>query len=43
MDELNNCIAKDAHMEELVHKPDIVSGVACVAGPYTTEGVITVE
>jgi adenine-specific DNA-methyltransferase len=43
MDEVNACIAANAEMEELVDKPEIVSGTVRVAGPFTMEGVIAVE
>ncbi|MCS6297452.1 MAG: site-specific DNA-methyltransferase [Nitrospira sp.] len=43
MDEVNDCIAANAKMEELVDKPEIVNGVVRVTGPFTMEGVIAVE
>lgn len=43
MDEVNDCIAKNAEMEELVDKPEPVRGVVRVAGPFTTESVIALE
>ena len=43
MDEVNACIAANAEIEELVDKPDFVKGVVRVAGPFTMEGVISVE
>jgi adenine-specific DNA-methyltransferase len=43
MDEVNDCIAKNADMEELVDKPETVNRVVRVAGPFTMEGVIAVE
>jgi len=39
MDEVNACIAANAHMEELVDKPEVVTGVVRVSGPFTVEGV----
>jgi adenine-specific DNA-methyltransferase len=43
MDEVTDCIAKSAEMEELVDRPEIVNRVVRVAGPFTMEGVIAVE
>ena len=43
MDEVNECIAANAEIEELVDKPEIVKGTVRVAGPFTMEGVIAVE
>ncbi len=43
MDEVNACIAANAEMEELVDKPETVKGVVRVTGPFTMEGVISVE
>lgn len=43
MDEVNECIAANAEMEELVDKPEPVTGVVRVTGPFTMEGVIAVE
>jgi adenine-specific DNA-methyltransferase len=43
MDEVNACIAANAEMEELVDKPEPVKGVVRVSGPFSTEGVISVE
>jgi adenine-specific DNA-methyltransferase len=43
MDEVNQCIAASAEMEELVDKPEEVPGVVRVSGPFTVEGVISVE
>ena len=43
IDEVNECIAANAEMEELVDKPEIVKGTVRVAGPFTMEGVIAVE
>lgn len=43
IDEVNECIAANAVMEELVDKPESVSGVVRVTGPFTMEGVIAVE
>ena len=43
MDDVNGCIAANAEMEELVDKPEIVSGTIRVAGLFTMEGVIAVE
>lgn len=43
MDEVNACISANAEMEELVDKPELVKGVVRVAGPFTMEGVISVE
>ncbi|MGA2541604.1 MAG: site-specific DNA-methyltransferase [Verrucomicrobiota bacterium] len=43
MDEVNQCIAANAEMEELVDKPEEVPGIVRVSGPFTVEGVIAVE
>lgn len=43
MDEVNDCIAKNAEMEELVDKPEIVNNIVRVSGPFTMEGVISIE
>lgn len=43
MDEVNDCIAKNAEMEELVDQPEIVNKIVRVAGPFTMEGVIALE
>jgi adenine-specific DNA-methyltransferase len=43
MDEVNQCIAANAEMEELVDKPEEAPGVVRVSGPFTVEGVIAVE
>jgi adenine-specific DNA-methyltransferase len=43
MDEVNAAIQANAEQEELVDKPEPVSGVVRVAGPFTMEGVIAVE
>ncbi len=43
MDEVNECIAANAEMEELVDKPDESKAVVRVAGPFTMEGVIALE
>lgn len=43
MEEVNGCIAANATMEELVDKPDPVKGVVRVTGPFSMEGVISVE
>jgi adenine-specific DNA-methyltransferase len=43
MNEVNQCIAANAEMEELVDKPEEVPGVVRVSGPFTVEGVISVE
>jgi adenine-specific DNA-methyltransferase len=43
MDEVNACIAAKAEMEELVDKPEPVKGVVRVSGPFSVEGVISVE
>lgn len=43
MDEVNECIAANAVMEELVDKPEPVNGIVRVTGPFTMEGVIAVE
>ena len=39
MDEVNACIAANAEQEELVDKPDPLSGVIRVSGPFTVEAV----
>jgi len=43
MEEVNACISANAEMEELVDKPEPVKGVVRVAGPFSMEGVISVE
>jgi adenine-specific DNA-methyltransferase len=43
MDEVNQCIAANAEIEELVDKPEELPGVVRVSGPFTVEGVISVE
>jgi adenine-specific DNA-methyltransferase len=43
MKEVNNCIAANTEMEELVDKPETESGVVRVSGPFTMEGVIALE
>jgi adenine-specific DNA-methyltransferase len=43
MDEVNACIAANAVMEELVNKPETVEGLVRVSGPFSVEGVISVE
>jgi adenine-specific DNA-methyltransferase len=43
MDEVSDCIAKNAELEELVDKSEIVNKVVRVAGPFTMEGVIALE
>lgn len=43
MDEVNACISANAEMEELVDKPEQVKGVVRVSGPFSMEGVISVE
>ena len=43
MKEVNDCIAANAEVEELVDKPAVVKDTVRVAGPFTMEGVIAVE
>lgn len=43
MDEVDECIAANAEVEELVDKPESVKNTVRVAGPFTMEGVIAVE
>ncbi|MGO9411897.1 MAG: DNA methyltransferase [Spirochaetia bacterium] len=43
VDEVNACIAASAVMEELVDKPEPVKGVVRVSGPFSIEGVISLE
>jgi adenine-specific DNA-methyltransferase len=43
MDEVNECIAKNADTEELVDKPEIASGIVRVSGPFSMESVIALE
>ena len=43
MDDVNECIAANATIEELVDKPDVVPGTVRVAGAFTMEGVIGLE
>lgn len=42
-DEVNACISANAEMEELVDKPEPVKGLVRVTGPFSVEGVISVE
>jgi adenine-specific DNA-methyltransferase len=39
MDEVNDCIAKNAEQEKLVDQPETVRGVVRVSGPFTMEVV----
>jgi adenine-specific DNA-methyltransferase len=39
MDDVNKCIDTNVEMEELVDKPEILSGILRVSGPFTVEGV----
>ena len=43
MEEVNDCIATNAEVEELVDTPEVVKDTVRVAGPFTMEGVIAVE
>jgi len=43
MDEVNACIRANAVMDELVDRPEPVKGVVRVSGPFSMEGVISVE
>jgi adenine-specific DNA-methyltransferase len=43
MDEVNAAIAANAETEELVDKPEEMKGVVRVSGPFTMEGVISLE
>ena len=43
MEEVNACIAANAEVEALVDKPEVVKSTVRVAGPFTMEGVISVE
>jgi adenine-specific DNA-methyltransferase len=43
MDEVNDCIAKNTDMEELVDKPEPINGVVRVSGPFSMESVIAME
>ena len=43
MEDVNDCIAANAEVEELVDKPAIVKDTVRVAGPFSMEGVIAVE
>ena len=43
MEDVNDCIAANAEVEELVDKPEIVKDTVRVAGPFSMEGVIAVE
>ena len=43
MDEVNACISANAEMEELVDTPELLKGVVRVSGPFSMEGVISVE
>ncbi|HYA42448.1 MAG TPA: site-specific DNA-methyltransferase [Syntrophobacteraceae bacterium] len=43
MDEVNECIAKNADTEELVDKPEISSAIVRVSGPFSMESVIALE
>jgi adenine-specific DNA-methyltransferase len=39
MHEVNSCIAANADLEELVDRPEVVSSVVRVSGPFSVEGV----
>lgn len=39
MDEINACIAANAEREEIVDKPEILTAIVRVTGPFTVEGV----
>ncbi len=39
MDEVNDCIAKNAEQEELVDQPEVERGIIRVSGPFTVEAV----
>jgi adenine-specific DNA-methyltransferase len=43
MVEVNDCVAKNAVMEDLVDRPETVNKVVRVSGPFTMEGVIALE
>lgn len=43
MGDVNACISANAEMEELVDRPDPVKGVVRVTGPFSMEGVISME
>ena len=43
MAEVNDCIAANAEVEELVDRPEVAKDTVRVAGPFTMEGVIAVE
>jgi adenine-specific DNA-methyltransferase len=43
MDEVNACIAGNAELEELVDKPEVMSKIVRVSGPFSMEGVIALE
>lgn len=42
MDEMNDCIKKNAAQEDLVDQPEPVKGVVRVSGPFTMEAVMPV-
>jgi adenine-specific DNA-methyltransferase len=39
MDDVNSCIGANAEIEELADKPEVVTSVVRVTGPFTVEGV----
>ena len=43
MDEVNECIGKNAESEELVDRPRVDRNAVRVAGPFSVEGVIALE
>jgi adenine-specific DNA-methyltransferase len=43
MDEVNECIKRNADHEERVDQPEIEHGIVRVSGPFTVEGVIPAE
>ncbi len=43
MNEVDECIAKNADTEELVDKPEINPGIVRVSGPFSMESVIALE
>ena len=43
MDEVNDCIGKNAESEELVDRPKVDRNAVRVAGPFSVEGVIALE
>jgi len=39
MDDVNACLAANAEIEEVLNRPETISGIVRVSGPFTVEGV----